>query len=156
MVFVNFNFLYNCPDCFWSYHQGHAWQPISCVKKATPLRLCIKFGITHISITDDYCGSKVIGLGEPPEKSCKAILAAGGAECWFYIIFYLLVGKTNGKNECFCIISRHESETLENVVFLDKRNASDLKRLQSAVGEAMRTEEFTKLCERKLGNTISA
>ena len=56
-----------------------------------------------------------------------------------------------------CNISRHKNETRENSVCLDKkRNASDLKRLRSAIGETMRTEEFNKLCERKLGYTTSA
>ena len=99
MVVANFSFLHNCPDCFWSFHQGHAWQQVACVKKATRLRLCEKLGFTHIGIPDDYCGSKVVGLGEPAEKNCKAILATGGGECWFSTIFYLLVGKKSGKNE---------------------------------------------------------
>ena len=56
-----------------------------------------------------------------------------------------------------CIISRYKSETLENSVCLDKkRNASDLKRLRRAIEETMRTDEFNKLCERKLGYTTSA
>ena len=54
-----------------------------------------------MKIPDNYLGSKFIGLGEPPVKSCKSVLAAGGGECWFATIFYLFVGKKSGKNSVF-------------------------------------------------------
>ena len=100
-IVVSFRFLHNCPDCFWSYHQGHEWQQVSCVTKATRVRVCEKLSLTHVKIPDNYVGSKLIGLGEPPVKSCKAVLAAGGGECWFATIFHLLVGKKSGKNSGF-------------------------------------------------------
>ena len=92
----SFRFLHNCPECFWAYHKGCEWQQAVCVSKATRLRLCKKLGLTHVKVPDDYVGERTVGLGEPSQMSCKAILASGGGECWFSSIYYLLVGRKIG------------------------------------------------------------
>ena len=64
----------------------------------TRLRLCSKLGLTHVRVPDDYSGSQIVGLGEPPEMGCKSELALGSGLCWFSTIYYLLVGKKSGKS----------------------------------------------------------
>ena len=60
----------------------------------TRIRLCSKLGLTHVRVPDDYTGSQIVGLGEPPEVGCKSELALGSRLSWFSTIYYLLVGKT--------------------------------------------------------------
>ena len=90
---MSFTYIYNCPECFWRYHQGDEWQQSICVSKKTRIRLCSELGLTHVRVPDDYTGSQIVGLGEPPEMGCKSELALGSGLCWFSTIYNLLVGK---------------------------------------------------------------
>ena len=59
----------------------------------TRIRLCKKLGLTHVRVPNDCTGSKIVGLGEPPEMGCKSEMALGSGLCWFSTIYYLLVGR---------------------------------------------------------------
>ena len=88
--------MYNCPQCFWSLHQGHGWEQAISVAAAKRMHICQQVGIEHIKIPDKYQGVKKLGLGRPSNIDCKSVLAQGGGACWFSSLFYPLVGQKSG------------------------------------------------------------
>ena len=73
------------------------------------LDLCTQLKTVHKRLTDNYWSS--VGLGEPPDASCKSILSEGGGKCWFSSVFYLLTGNSyerskDSKSHLFSVVTK--------------------------------------------------
>ena len=92
-----FRFLRDCPECFWAFQEGHRWERAVSVKAKRREEICLKWGLKFKDVPDMYEGERIIGLGEPPMATCKAVLAQGGGKCWVSSLFFLLTGRKSGK-----------------------------------------------------------
>ena len=88
-------YLYNCPDCFWTFHRGNSWQQATAVSEERRRNLCQQLDLKHEKVPDRY-ENALLGIGAPDEISCSSRLAEGGGLCWFSTVYYLLVGKKSG------------------------------------------------------------
>ena len=144
-------FLYNWPQCFWRFHQGHAHESASKLSKEKRKELCSLLGWKWEKLSDAQGRNEndVLSVGEPTEAKCVAILAEGGGFCWFSSIYYLPVGGKRGKG-------LRDYDGIGKVLRLlncvdKKKNTSVLRTLRKKVGEAMQTCEFEQFCIERLG-----
>ena len=96
MVFHDFRFLHDCPECFWTRHEGYRWERAASVSIMERQDACKRFALTWEKLQDGPEGGGLVGLGEPPVASCKSVFAQGGGKCWASSIFFLLTGKKSG------------------------------------------------------------
>ena len=58
--------------------EGHRWERATSVSESARKQMCENLALKFTTIRDDYSGLRMVGLGEPEEASCRAILAQGG------------------------------------------------------------------------------
>ena len=114
-------------------------------------QVCEKLSIKFTTIRDDYSGLRLVGLGEPEEATCRAILAQGGGKCCVSSIFFLLTGKKSG-NVLSLLNLKIKTKCCRNICIADKKkDGSALKRIRTSIGMHMKSEEFEKASIECLG-----
>ena len=96
--------------------EGHRWERATSVSESARKQVCEKLSIKFTTIRDDYSGLRLVGLGEPEEATCRAILAQGGGKCWVSSIFFLLTGKKSG-NILNLLKPENENEVLAKYMY---------------------------------------
>ena len=130
--------------------EGHRWERATSVSESARKQMCAKLAIKFTTIRDDYSGLRIVGLGEPEEASCRAILAqGGGGKCWVSSVFLLLTGRKSGNIEFFLKLSQKRWQSA--YIADKKKDGAALKRIRTSIGMHMKSEEFEKTSIECLG-----